>query len=68
MTMTLDAGPIARQADLSLEGDIEEIFNRISTIGVNLTIDIISNGFNSWIRILVVFFTTKNSFTERNYN
>ena len=44
MTEKLDSGPIARQADMSLDGDIDDIFSRIKDIGLELTIDIIKNG------------------------
>ena len=43
----LDTGDILRQSDLSLEGNIPDIFSRLSTSGFDMTIDIINNGFNS---------------------
>ena len=44
MTDELDSGPILGQQDLSLEGDLKEIFQRITKIGVNLTQEIFDNG------------------------
>ena len=43
----LDTGDILRQSDLSLEGNIPDIFSRLSTSGFDMTVDIINNGFNS---------------------
>tara|TARA_B100000674_G_scaffold498856_1_gene539978 strand:- start:4797 stop:5456 length:660 start_codon:yes stop_codon:yes gene_type:complete len=43
----LDTGDILRQAELSLEGNIPDIFSRLSTSGFDMTVDIINNGFNA---------------------
>lgn len=40
----IDSGPISRQQELSLDGKLSEIFNRIEAIGVELTIDILTYG------------------------
>lgn len=42
----IDTGPIARQKYLSLEGTLEEIFQRIELIGFELTRDIFIHGLN----------------------
>lgn len=42
----IDSGPICRQQKLSLNGKLSEIFSRIESIGVELTIDILTYGLN----------------------
>ena len=42
----IDTGPIARQKYLSLEGTLQEIFQRIEFIGLELTRDIFTHGLN----------------------
>ena len=42
----IDTGPIARQEYLSLEGTLQEIFQRIEFIGLELTRDIFTHGLN----------------------
>lgn len=42
----MDSGPISRQHAISLDGKLSEIFSRIESVGVNLTIDILTNGLN----------------------
>lgn len=42
----MDSGPISRQCKLSLHGKLSEIFSRIESIGVELTVDILINGLN----------------------
>lgn len=44
MNKELDAGDIVAQDELSLEGSLDEIFSRISTIGYQLTKNILING------------------------
>ena len=46
MNDELDAGPILRQENFSLLGSLEEIFKRISKLGILLTKDILKNGMN----------------------
>ena len=41
----IDTGPILKQQYLSLAGSISEIFNRIETIGLDLTCQILIEGF-----------------------
>lgn len=41
----LDDGDIISQSIFSLEGDIKDIFKRISDLGFSSTFDIISNGY-----------------------
>ena len=43
----IDTGPIARQKYLSLEGTLQEIFQRIEFIGFELTRDIFTHGLNA---------------------
>ena len=45
MTHELDAGFIWAQNDLSLEGSISEIFERMTKIGTSLTLKILSGDF-----------------------
>ena len=42
----LDAGPILKQKEISLLGTLNQIFNRITKVGIELTEDIIKNGMN----------------------
>ena len=43
----IDTGPIARQEYLSLDGSLKDIFDRIESIGYDLTKDILQNGLNA---------------------
>lgn len=45
MNNEMDAGDIVGQKSFSLEGTLEEIFQRISSIGTSLTIEILDKGF-----------------------
>ena len=47
MDKGIDTGPIIVQESLSLEGHLNDIFDRISDIGFKLTKDILSNGFEA---------------------
>mgnify|MGYP001217814834 CR=1 FL=1 len=40
----VDSGPILATKELSLDGNIKDIFSRITEIGLILTLDLISNG------------------------
>ena len=42
----LDAGPILLQKEISLLGTLNQIFKRITKVGIELTEDIIKNGMN----------------------
>ena len=42
----IDNGPIAKQKELDLHGDISDIFDRIAKIGLQLTLEIIVEGLN----------------------
>tara|TARA_R110001592_G_scaffold248191_1_gene510339 strand:+ start:2816 stop:3472 length:657 start_codon:yes stop_codon:yes gene_type:complete len=42
----IDTGDIIKQIPMSLEGNIQEIFNRISEIGFITTYDILKNGYS----------------------
>jgi methionyl-tRNA formyltransferase len=53
----IDSGPIYKQVNLSLNGELKNIFKRISFIGSKITIKLLNN-FNSNKRIL--FFKQKN--------
>lgn len=44
MNNEIDAGDIVAQEDLSLEGNLDEIFTRIEDSGVRLTLNILENG------------------------
>ncbi len=44
MTKEIDAGPLLGQEDLSLEGDLEDIFSEITEKGIKITKNIIDNG------------------------
>ena len=44
MNSEIDAGDIVGQADISLEGTLDSIFERIELEGIKLTLDIIKNG------------------------
>lgn len=46
MDQGIDTGPIIRQESISLEGSLQEIFNRITSTGTELTIDFLKNGLN----------------------
>lgn len=41
----IDTGNIIAQKEISLEGHLKEIFQRITNAGIELTIDILNNGF-----------------------
>jgi len=47
MTKEIDAGDIARQQTFSLEGHLDEIFDRLTEIGFDLTLDILQQGLNA---------------------
>ena len=42
----VDTGPIVAQKRLSLEGDINDIFDRLTSIGLELTLGVLANGLN----------------------
>lgn len=42
----IDTGPIVKQQHLSLDGSLDEIFNRIEVIGFNLTREFLIEGIN----------------------
>jgi methionyl-tRNA formyltransferase len=44
MTEALDAGDIAGQCPLSLEGTLDDIFDRITEAGIRITLDILRRG------------------------
>ena len=46
MNDEMDSGPISRQSVLSLHGKLSEIFSRIESIGLELTIDILKYALN----------------------
>ncbi len=46
MTEELDAGPIVGQRDISLEGDIPDIFSELTEKGTAITEDILAKGLN----------------------
>lgn len=46
MDQGIDTGPIAKQSELDLSGTLSEIFERISVIGLRLTLDIVREGLN----------------------
>ena len=46
MNEGIDSGPILKQDYLNLAGSLDEIFERIETIGFNLTCQILVEGFN----------------------
>jgi len=46
MTQDIDAGPIVGQQDISLEGDISDIFAELTEKGASITEDILLNGLN----------------------
>jgi methionyl-tRNA formyltransferase len=41
MTDKMDAGPIVKQSELNLEGNIREIFDRLTIIGTTLTAELL---------------------------
>ena len=43
MSDEMDAGPIVKKAPIMLTGEIEEIFDRLTTIGTALTLEILEN-------------------------
>ena len=45
MNEELDAGDIIAQEEISLEGHLDEIFARITEVGLRLTLDILKNGY-----------------------
>ena len=47
MNMEMDSGDIVAQEDLSLEGNLDEIFSRMVDAGERLTLDIMNNGLKS---------------------
>ncbi len=44
MTKEIDAGPLLGQEDLSLEGNLEDIFSKNTEKGIKITKNIIDNG------------------------
>ena len=46
MNKGIDDGDIIRQLPMSLDGNISDIFNRMTDLGVSATCDFIKNGFN----------------------
>ena len=48
MNQDLDAGPICRQEEISLGGNLDNIFERIVITGTKLTLDMLRNGFNPY--------------------
>lgn len=46
MDEKLDSGPILKQKELSLEGTLDEVFERISLIGYELTLEILKGDFD----------------------
>jgi len=44
MNEDLDAGDVIAQEAISLEGHLDEIFSRITEVGLRLTLDILENG------------------------
>ena len=45
MSKKIDSGPILSSKPVSLEGHMHEIFNRLTKIGVSLTLKILKNKF-----------------------
>ena len=60
----IDTGPIAGQNYLSLKGSLDDIFNRIETIGYELTKDILLNG----LALKTQDHTSATSFTRLSPN
>ena len=48
MNEDLDAGPICRQEEISLDGNLDDIIERIIVSGTKLTLDILTNGLNPY--------------------
>ena len=48
MNQDLDAGPICRQEEISLCGNLDNIFDRIVIAGTKLTLDMLENGLNPY--------------------
>jgi len=46
MDQGMDTGPILAQKEISLDGNLSEIFQQISDVGYELTIKILTDGFN----------------------
>ena len=44
----IDTGPIAKQKELDLSGTLIDIFERISVIGLQLTLEIVSEGLSAY--------------------
>jgi len=44
MNDKLDSGPILKQEEISLLGSLDEIFAKMTAIGIKLTMDILTNG------------------------
>ena len=42
----IDTGPIIKQKSIMLEGSLDHIFNRITKIGTELTLDFLKNGYD----------------------
>jgi methionyl-tRNA formyltransferase len=46
MSEDMDAGDVIAQEEISLEGHLDEIFARITEVGLRLTVDILRNGYS----------------------
>ena len=64
MTRNLDDGDIFIQLPLTLEGSLEDIFERIIELGYKATIDIINNNYNLKNKMIVKLHTIKDFYRQ----